>query len=83
MNLKVEVQEKIGQYLAADYIRNHFISLGLKGPVNDTGYFQHYLINKMDNPELELIINNITYFNQKDYFLFNQNRYILPSIFFG
>ncbi len=68
-----------GQYLAADYIRNHFINLGLKGPVNDTGYFQYYSVNKMDIPELKLTINNTTYSNQSDYFLFNQNRYILPS----
>lgn len=72
---------EIGQYLAADYIRNHFISLGLKGPVNDTGYYQYYSINKMDIPELKLIVNNITYSNQTDYFLFNQNKYILPKTF--
>jgi hypothetical protein len=70
-----------GQYLAADYIRNHFISLGLKGPVYDTGYFQHYLINKMDVPELKLSVNSTVYINQSDYFLFNQNRYILPSTY--
>lgn len=68
-----------GQYLAADYIRNHFIKLGLKGPVNDTGYFQHYTINKMDVPELKLLVNNKLLSNQTDYYLFNQNRYILPS----
>jgi hypothetical protein len=70
---------EFGQYLAADYIRNHFINIGLKGPVNDTGYFQHYTINKMDAPDLNLIINNLSYQNQKDYFLYNQNKYILPA----
>jgi hypothetical protein len=70
---------EFGQYLAADYIRNHFINIAIKGPVNDTGYFQHYTINKMDAPDLNLIINNLSYQNQKDYFLYNQNKYILPA----
>ncbi len=70
-----------GQYLAADYIRNHFINLDLIGPVNDTGYFQVYYFNKMDDPELKLSVNNVIYTNQKDYFLFNYNKYILPNSF--
>ncbi|MFN4233427.1 MAG: M28 family metallopeptidase [Bacteroidia bacterium] len=68
-----------GQYLAADYIRNHFLQLGLKGPVNDTGYFQQFTVNKIHEPELKLSINNTIYSNKQDYFLFNQNKYILPS----
>lgn len=70
---------EIGQYLAADYIRNHFIELGLIFPVDYTGYFQHFSINKMDVPELKLLVNNTTLFNLSDYYLFNQNKYILPS----
>lgn len=71
-----------GQYAAADYIRNHFLHLGLKGLVNDTGYFQQYSINKMDEPELKLSIDNRIYSNKLDYFLFNQNKYILPSSYY-
>jgi hypothetical protein len=70
---------ELGQYFAADYIKNHFYNIGLKGLVNDTGYFQKYIINKMEIPDLNLSINNIKYQHLSDYYLFNQNKYILPK----
>ncbi|MCZ4242790.1 M28 family peptidase [Pedobacter punctiformis] len=62
---------KKGAWMAADYIRNYFKSLGLKGPVNGE-YFQ-----KIDLSSFNLTQNVLTINGQTKEFL--KDFYILPT----
>lgn len=50
---------KKGQKMAAEYIKNHFESLGLKAPV-DGSYFQKFNLYQTYRGESELVVNDKT-----------------------
>lgn len=50
---------KKGQKMAAEYIKNHFKSLGLRGPV-DGSYFQEFKLYQTYRGDAEMVVNDMT-----------------------
>jgi len=65
---------KAGALRAAEYIKSQFVSFGLKGPVNNSSYFQMLDLKEKAIDKREIAVNSKTLAFLKDY-------YILPGTF--
>lgn len=74
-----------GQKKAAEYIANHFKSIGLLPGANNNSYFQPFELDVQNKKDIEIKINKTKYTNNKDFISFyglNENSFAFKEIIF-
>ena len=61
MSLKVGKQGKPGQKKAVEYLKKHYVNLGIPSPLGKSDYFQEVPLEVMKTPKVNLNINGTPY----------------------
>ncbi|WP_299392336.1 M28 family metallopeptidase [uncultured Gelidibacter sp.] len=55
-----------GQKMAAEYLKQHYVALGIPSPISEDDYYQEVPLLNQKSPETEITVNGVTFKNYED-----------------
>lgn len=55
-----------GQKMAVEYLKNHYVSMGIPSPISENDYFQEVPLLNQKAPEIDMTVNGDTFKNYED-----------------
>lgn len=55
-----------GQKMAVEYLKQHYVSMGIPSPISEGDYFQEVPLLNQKSPEIEMTVDGVTFKNYQD-----------------